>query len=331
MKPASNNSTFLMLFTGIVMAGCLVIPISLRSQNVSYNSNSVGIGGNFNTAIGYQNLLSNASNMNTAVGYQSLFSNTTASHNTAIGIRALYTNSTGSFNTALAAQALNKNTTGYNNTAAGINALYYNTTGFNNTATGALALITNTTGNNNTGIGTNSLYLNNTGNSNTALGYEAGYSSVGDNNTFIGFKAGKNETRNYKLYISGDSANTLLYGDFLTGQILLGKKDPVAYTFKGSRTLNVLGGILADSVRVSLSGQWADYVFDPAYPLLPLDQLEQYVQLNRHLPGLPSAYEVSNNGIELGTISNQLLEKIEELYLYIIRLQKTIDQLKAEK
>src|SRR5690606_36808664 len=60
-----------------------------------------------------------------------------------------------------------------------------------------------------------------------------------------------------------------------------------------------------------------DYVFADDYKLLPLAELKKYIYTNRHLPGIPSAYEVNkNNGIYLGEMTENILAKTEELYLF---------------
>ena len=132
------------------------------------------------------------------------------------------------------------------------------------------------------------------------------------------------------MYIGDDSTKTLLYGDFSTGQVLLGKPDATGYVFKGSRTLNVLGGILTDSMRLAPSSAWADKVFDKDYPLESLKELEHYISVNKHPPGIPTASEVKSNGVNVGDIETKLLEKIEELHLYILQQQKQIDELKRQ-
>jgi len=92
--------------------------------------------------------------------------------------------------------------------------------------------------------------------------------------------------------------------------------------------LNVEGGIYARAVKVT-SGNFADYVFDDDYKLRSIPDLATYVKENRHLPGIPTAMEVNNdNGIELGGFQVSLLTKIEEQALYIISLQRQIDELR---
>ena len=86
--------------------------------------------------------------------------------------------------------------------------------------------------------------------------------------------------------------------------------------------LSVGGGAIAEKIKVSLVGQWPDYVFNEGYRLPQLDSLQKFVKAYRHLPGIPSATEISHNGQDLGLIQQKLLEKIEELTLYVLEQQK---------
>jgi hypothetical protein len=94
--------------------------------------------------------------------------------------------------------------------------------------------------------------------------------------------------------------------------------------------LTPAGALRAKKMQVS-SSDWPDYVFAKDYNLRPLDELEQYIKENHHLPEIPSAKEVEENGIDLGDMQSKLLLKIEELTLYILSLQKQIDELKQTK
>lgn len=97
--------------------------------------------------------------------------------------------------------------------------------------------------------------------------------------------------------------------------------------------LAVNGEILAKSVRVNTSSTyWPDYVFGDGYNLMSLRELERYVTVNKHLPGIPSAQEVEGQGdVDLGAMNALLLEKVEELTRYVIDLQHQIDELKKGK
>ena len=72
----------------------------------------------------------------------------------------------------------------------------------------------------------------------------------------------------------------------------------------------------------------SDFVFEPNYNLKSLSEVEAFVTENKHLPDVPSAKEFKENGYKIGEMDNLLLQKIEELTLYIIDLQKQIEELK---
>lgn len=93
--------------------------------------------------------------------------------------------------------------------------------------------------------------------------------------------------------------------------------------------VNVGGKIIAEEVRVQLQAAWPDYVFDEKYEKLSISELETYLKENKHLPNIPSAAEINETGQHLGEVQRKMLEKIEELSLYIIELKKEVDALKA--
>ena len=92
--------------------------------------------------------------------------------------------------------------------------------------------------------------------------------------------------------------------------------------------LNVVA-LNAKDINVEMNNA-ADYVFDENYNLKSLSEVESYVNENKHLPGIPSAAEMAKNGMNVSTMSNLLLEKVEELTLHMIRLEKENEALKAE-
>jgi hypothetical protein len=92
-------------------------------------------------------------------------------------------------------------------------------------------------------------------------------------------------------------------------------------------TLIVGGKILAEEVRVKLVKDWADYVFEPTYRLKNLGEVEDYIRTHHHLPDIPTATDVGENGIDLGHMQSKLLAKIEELTLYVIEQKKAIETL----
>ena len=102
--------------------------------------------------------------------------------------------------------------------------------------------------------------------------------------------------------------------------------------------LNVAGKIMAEEIRVQSYATWPDYVFKKDYPLPTLPALEAEINKLGHLPGIPDAQTIEKEGFTLGDMQRRLLEKVEEITLYLIRMEKAnqqlrleINQLKAEK
>ena len=121
------------------------------------------------------------------------------------------------------------------------------------------------------------------------------------------------------------------------GAVTIGDPD-LAHPNIGSSTnpngyrLYVQYGILTEQVRVALNGslEWTDYVFKKDYDLMPLNKVEAYVKKNSHLPDVPSAEDVKKEGIDVATMDAKLLQKIEELTLYVIQQEKRIDELQKK-
>jgi hypothetical protein len=108
-----------------------------------------------------------------------------------------------------------------------------------------------------------------------------------------------------------------------SGNLGIGTKNP-------DKTLTVNGTIHAKEVQVDVNIPVPDYVFEKSYKLPELKIIEAYVNQNKHLPEIPSAKEMEENGLNLKEMNLLLLKKIEELTLYVIDQQKQIDQLKAK-
>lgn len=94
--------------------------------------------------------------------------------------------------------------------------------------------------------------------------------------------------------------------------------------------LAVLGKILTDEVMVQHPDQWYDIVFEQNYSLPDLDELQDYIANNGHLPGIPTSAEVRENGLELAKMSGLLLQKVEELTLYILDQERRIKSLEEK-
>lgn len=127
---------------------------------------------------------------------------------------------------------------------------------------------------------------------------------------FIAYEAGGFGAANEKMRITSD------------GKVGIGTTNP-------TYTLSVNGTIGCKEVTVTSTG-WSDFVFENSYRLPPLNEVEEYISKNKHLPGIPTEAEVNKNGISVGNISSKLLQKIEELTLYMIDLKKENESLKAQ-
>lgn len=104
-----------------------------------------------------------------------------------------------------------------------------------------------------------------------------------------------------------------------SGNVGIGTTNPDA-------KLAVKGDIHTQEVKVDLNGAIApDYVFEEDYDLRSLEETESYIQANKHLPEIPSATEMEENGFELKEMNLKLLQKIEELTLYLIEQNKQIE------
>ncbi len=114
----------------------------------------------------------------------------------------------------------------------------------------------------------------------------------------------------------------------VNGTMLMGATtDRIATGYK----LSIHGKMICEEALVQLYASWPDYVFGEDYKLMPLRDLEQSIRQNKHLPNIPSASDINDQkGIALGDMSRRMMEKIEELTLYIIELDKKNNAL-AEK
>lgn len=143
----------------------------------------------------------------------------------------------------------------------------------------------------------------------TSLTTSNGYSVLASDNTGLVSKS--------PIFISND------------GKVAIGtNQTPTANGT--SYALYVKGGILAEEVKIKLMANWPDYIFSGGYYLMDIYQLDAYIQKNKHLPGVPTEKEVANDGIDLAQMNGLLLEKVEELTLHIITLQKQLDEVKAK-
>ncbi|WP_269237352.1 hypothetical protein [Flavobacterium flavigenum] len=288
--------------------------------------------GYFNTMGGY----------NVFSGYNSGYQNTTGSNNAFYGTKSGLGNTTGWENVFTGHESGQGNTTGYRNVFVGCGSGRGNNTGSNNVFIGYESGQSNQTGSYNvftgddTGLqnkghgniftGRQAGYRNTTGNYNLYLGYKAGYSNnSGSYNIFIGHRAGENETTSNRLYIDNSPTTIpLIYGKFDTDQVGINTNViPAGYA------MAVKGKFITEEVKVQTYANWPDFVFKKEYNLPSINEVEQHIKKKGHLPNIPSASEVSENGILLGEMNAKLLQKIEELTLYIIQQEKRFNDQEA--
>ncbi|MBU7569433.1 MAG: hypothetical protein KAF41_02170 [Flavobacterium sp.] len=232
-----------------------------------------------------------------------------------------------------------KNVSGDSNSFFGHQAGINNGEGSSNTFIGASAGSYNYDGRHNVYVGYAS-GTSNQGNTNTFIGAYSGAKATGEGNVLIGSYAGYGETDSNKLHINNAyNVTPLIWGDFskylikLNGKVGIGNDFGAFPIFAGGLDIShyrliVKGGILTEEVRINLQADWADYVFSDSYKLKSLEEVEKYIEDNGHLPNVPSAKQVKEEGIELGEITKIQQEKIEELTLYLIQQNKEIQELK---
>lgn len=121
----------------------------------------------------------------------------------------------------------------------------------------------------------------------------------------IGFSVGNNETKALTLAADGNMG--------------IGTASP-------KEKLSVNGNIRAKEVKVE-ANNWPDYVFAPDYELRSLKSISAYIKDNQHLPEVPGAKDIAENGISLGEMNKILLKKIEELTLHIIVLSEKVEKM----
>jgi hypothetical protein len=112
--------------------------------------------------------------------------------------------------------------------------------------------------------------------------------------------------------------------DVTNGNVLIGKTTQTNTNYK----LDVAGKVRANEVTVNTTG--ADFVFEKNYKLLSLPEVENYITQHKHLPDISPATEMQNNGVSVGEMQAKLLQKVEELTLYLIELKKENELLKEE-
>lgn len=184
---------------------------------------------------------------------------------------------------------------------------------------------TNVIGNNNSSSPVYGARFNANGNSGTGsvYGVYANVSNLGSGNRYAIYAIANTtnpgpNSKSWALYTVGHS--------YFANDVRIGNLDGAS----GYR-LTVDGKIMSEELKVQMSGAWPDYVFEENYNLMEIEEIEQFIIKNKHLPGVPSAQEIlEDNGFEVGETSRILLEKIEELTLMLIKQNKQIKNLEGE-
>ncbi len=159
----------------------------------------------------------------------------------------------------------------------------------------------------------------------TASAYRFAISKTG--NVGIGTFSPKN-----KLDVKGSAVIGATYSGTNTapsnGLLVQGNVGIGTISIPSGYKLAVDGKIICEEVKVKDSGSWPDHVLEAGYDLMPLAEVEDYIAEHQHLPDVPSAKEVAADGLSLGETQALLLQKIEELTLYVIDLKKENEALK---
>ncbi|MCG8330214.1 MAG: hypothetical protein MI974_21120 [Chitinophagales bacterium] len=101
-------------------------------------------------------------------------------------------------------------------------------------------------------------------------------------------------------------------------------------TIPAGYAVAVGGSVICEEVKVALQADWPDYVFENDYLLPSLKDVNQHINQKGHLPGVPSAATIEQKGLELGDITTIQQEKIEEIFLHLIRMEAELEELKME-
>ena len=118
------------------------------------------------------------------------------------------------------------------------------------------------------------------------------------------------------------------------GQVFIGPFRQKSTSTHANAILSVDGEVVVGDLGGHglwiVQDNWSDYVFDIDYKLLSLDEVEKFYKVNHHLPDVPTAKNIKENGVNVGQTETILLKKIEELTLYIVQQQKEMENQKKD-
>jgi hypothetical protein len=331
---------------------------------LGYGAGRSNTTGTFNTFIGVQTGAQNTTgSSNYMLGTNAGLANTTGSGNYFLGDNSGGGNVNGSFNIYIGANSGNgPGVNGDNNLSIGFESGRANNGGVNNTFlgfradAGANGLINSTAIGNNAVVSvSNAVVLGN--NANVGIGTSAPQAKL-EITTGTGGVSGLRFTNLTSANTASTSTNKVLTVDNAGNVILAnyssgGREAAVDALWKKTEAgmlqtnqtgavvigkdlrsvpsgyqLYVADGILTEKVKVAVknSSDWSDYVFANNYKLRPLNEVEAFVKANKHLPGVPSAQQVVEEGVDMAKMDAKLLEKVEELTLYMIQVKKDSDR-----
>lgn len=139
--------------------------------------------------------------------------------------------------------------------------------------------------------------------------------------TILRFDCTSSDIKSGWEFYNSTENKSLLYVRQASGFVGIGTVGTPSTSY--SPRLSVNGEILGKNVRLN-PGVWADYVFDSSYHLMPLNTLAVFVKENGHLPEIPTEKEIRAEEQQLGDIQTKLLQKVEELTLYLIAQEKEL-------
>lgn len=125
-----------------------------------------------------------------------------------------------------------------------------------------------------------------------------------------------------KLFLNNDGGDVSMC--YAGGNVMIGASAPAT-----GYLLTVDGKVICEELKVQLSQDWPDYVFEEGYDMPSISELKAFVKTHKHLPGIPDAEEMKA-GVSVGDMQTKLMQKVEELSLYIIQLQDQIDALRQQ-
>lgn len=250
------------------------------------------------------------------------------------GINLIATNGTGLIINALNGKGMLLNSSNYDGldltvaNAKGINMNITKGNGINMQLDGGIGMNTVMP----TGTGINLNITKGTG-ANIQVDYGVALKSTTISGISIQSKSGNNGTSGFfiggKFIVQANGYTTPTIIANSVGKFGIRTSDLSLYDVAIKGYVGIDGKVECDELEVKLV-DLADFVFAKNYKLMSLEKVEKFIQENNHLPDVPSAEEVASEGLNVGQFQNLLLQKIEELTLYMIELKKENDKLKAE-